>query len=547
MAKTKVDINSRDQRFRGFNLEDRAIGTRTSYAVVTYFHYKKQNFVDPSNVKEFQPSYDVEVGTIDADIAEITVSKSLNQASGTFGISLNPSKNWKSVLSPGDWVMIYFFNTYNPRQIIQDTKNCVLVGSIDRVSRSLARNEDEDKVQLRYNVSGRNFGKVFEEQDVWFDPYAISVAGGVGSSELDVWLQNAGLELAGSPNQLADSLIGIFLGDKGQTQQGVKDGISAWGIPPALASRFKSEATESPRFKDILKTEIATLPGYKAREQLTVNSNGSLWDMLERNSNGLINECYLEESRASDGSVSPTFFLKPRPLQTPFLEDFANKGSANLSLLGGAYQTLQDLAKNNYIEISQSEIKYEDLGKDDHARMNFYWLRFAQSAELGFEHVANLNKRTGIRNPVYSRESIQRHGLKRMDQSTDFCYLQQGAAIGAQYELWKAFMAQLWDMHSSNHLYDAGTIECTGVLEAELGKALIVRNARAGERKKIYFIEGYEHRWSLTDGWSTVFTLTHGQWQTDGKDIFIDASLDDFGSPDSMITSSYIAKTETER
>lgn len=548
MASNKQNsLGSRNQVFRGFEIGDRAIGTRTSYAVVNYFHYKKQNFVTPSNMADFKPSFDVETGIIDSDIAEVTVSKSIQQASATFSISLFPSKNWKQVLSAGDWVIIYFKNKYDPSQPdLTDTRDAVLIGSIDRISRSLARNEDEDKTQLRYNVSGRNFGKVFEEQDIWFDPYSTSTAGGL-DSELNVFLKQAGLEITGGPKKMIESLVGIFLGNGGDTAQGKKSGISAWGMPIPLVSKFVSSTSAHPKFFDILATDIPTLPGYKARDMITVESNGSLWDMVERNSNKLVNECFLEEVRQTDGTITPTLIVKPRPLQTPFFLDLAKAGGVDLGELKGAYQTLQDLAKTNFIELSQSEIKYEDLGKDDHSRMNFFWLRTPQASEHGFRYNANLNEKEKISNPVYSRESIQRHGLKRLDQQLDFCFAEKGNAVGVQKKIWQAFVCQMYDMHFANHLYDAGTIECTGVLEAELGKALIVLNAQPEEKKKVYFIEGYEHRWSLQDGWTTTFTLTHGQWLTDGKNIFIDATDDDFGQLDEALKNTYVAQTESER
>lgn len=563
MANVQGTIGNRDNVFRGFNVGNREIGTRTSHAVVTYFHYKKQNFVLPSNLSDFKPSFDTISGVIDSDIVEVSVSKSIQQASGNFSFSLLPSKNWKTVLSPGDWVMIYFFNKYSVGQEIPDSKNCVLLGSIDRVSRSLSRNEEEDKTQLRYNVSGRNFGKVFEEQDVWFDPYTNGPATSKTAfgSELDTFLNEAGLTLSGSPKQLIESLVGIFLGDGGDTGQGRKSGISGWGIPIALAAKFavadfktrdaldRNEPDKPKRFFNLLRTEIEDVPGFKDRETITVNSNGSLWDMVERNSNQLTNECYLEESRNSSGDVFPTLFLKPRPISTPFLEDlFANKDAkVKKDVLQGAHKTLQDLAKTNYVEISQAEVKYEDLGKDDHARMNFFWLKTPQAVEAKVNYRANLNETKGISNPVFSRESIQRHGLKRMEQTLEFCYVAKGSAIGVQTDLWKAFMVQLYDFHFANHLYDAGTIECTGVLEAELGKCLIIKEAQEGELPKIYFIEGYEHRWSFQSGWGTTFTLTHGQWLTTGKNIFIDLSDEDFGQLDKMISNTYKAQTETER
>lgn len=625
--------------FRGFPLADRAIATRTSYAKIVYYHYKKQNFGKPTNLRDGgEPFLGVEVGVIDNDIDSIQVSKSIQAASGTFEFSLLPSQNWKGVLSPGDWVLIYLFNEFQAEGEPQDTRNCLMIGNIDRVSRSLQRDEDEDKVSLRYRVAGRNFGKVFEETDLWYDPYAEQV------NTLDVALRNAGLEILGNPTDLVSNLVDIFLGSGGQTASGATSDLKPWRIPSLLAGKLGATIagvlnSNSPellsllgttvsgagsissedKFYDILKTDIQDeLPGFKAREMLTVDSNGSLWDMIKRNSNELVNEVYLEEVRNTDGTINPTLVLKPRPIQTPFFEDLFTVGEpprtppvekdvtyrikqgdtlgriakqygttvkeivklnpsitnpdliypnttivvkkekeipkkqkvedAKLSKLNGAYKSLQDLAKENFVEISQAEIKYEDIGKDDHSRMNLFWMRTPESREKNISHMANQGQPKTISNPVFVRESIQRHGLKRLDQVLEFCYAkEQGVTGSTEIELWKAFMAQLYDMHFANHLYDAGTLVCTGVLEAELGKALIVKSAQDQTPDKVYFIEGYQHEWRLREGWSTTFTVTHGQWKTEGKDIFIDIAPEDFGYPDILLANSYIAQTGVSR
>lgn len=640
--------------FRGFPLEARAVASRTSYAKVVYYHYIKQNFGKPTNLRDDAQDLTIESGVIDADIDSLQVSKSIQQASGTFEISVLPSRNWKAELSPGDWVMIYIYNEFQNNQEPLDTKNCVMIGNIDRVSRSLTRDEDEDKVTLRYRISGRNFGKVFEETDLWFDPYAEQV------NTLDVALRNAGLEILGNPTDLVNNLLDVFLGEGGKTASGQTSNLKPWRIPARLASTVNAEVAAgeqlrssldatrnfSPelasamglsvsdsltsstqkrdtdlgdKFFDLLAKDIQSeLPGFKAREMLTVDSNGSLWDMIKRNANELVNEVFLEEVRNADGTVRPTIVLKPRPIQTPFFESLFTIGEpprtppvekdvtyrikkgdtlsaiakrngttvkeivklnpsitnpdliypnttiivkkekeipkqqkvedAKLARLNDAYKSLQALAKENFVEVSQSEVKYEDLGKDDHSRMNLFWLRTPDTWEKNVSHMANQGQPKTISNPVFVRESIQRHGLKRLDQILDFCRVTgEGASGTTEVELWKAFMAQLYDMHFANHLYDAGTITCTGVLEAELGKALIIKAASPEGRDKVYFIEGYQHEWKLKDGWTTVFTITHGQWKTEGQDIFIDASPADFGYPDSLLTSSYVAQTEVPR
>jgi hypothetical protein len=540
----------------GFELGERVYGTRSSYATIVYFHYKKQNFGIPSNVGPVFPDSTITAvtrGVIEDDIQKLQISKSIESSSGTFNVTLLPSKNWKQFISPGDWVMIFLDDVqkdaskYYKENV--DTKNLVLVGSIDRVSRSVSKNEDTDRVELRYNISGRNFGKVFEETDIWFDPYQLQ-----NETLNRVILPNAGLELVGNPSKMCKQLINVFLGKGEQFSTGRTKDLGNWVIPKSLALMLGSKNTDKAKFFDVLNVKIEdNLPGFKQRQMITLNSNGGLHSMLKRCSNDLVNEIYYEEHRTKDG-VKPTVFLKPRPINTPFFESHCGSDAsakAALKKLNGKVKTLQKLADESFIEISPSEIIYENIGKDDHSRFNMFWLRPVNNLEHHFAYAADVNSQKSINNPTINIPSIERYGLKRFDQVLEFCHTtDKGGTASPEIELWKAFMVQVYDMHYANHLYEAGTIECTGVLEAELGKALIVKSQQAEVPDKVYFIEGYEHKWSFPNKWTTMFTVTHGQFkQANSSNIFIDVGVDwnvgptDFGLADKDVDLSFVAKT----
>ncbi len=554
--------NKLDQRHTpfAFPLSSRSsYGSRTSYASLVYYHYKKQNFGIPTNTNTggFTDNeiMGIQQGIIEEEISSLRISKSIEQPSSTFSVNLLPSRNWKQVLSPGDWVILYIQDDFQDKDRYKEgknnNKNMMLVGNIDRISRSLQKNEDDDKVELRYVISGRGFGKVFEETDVWYDPYAVQ-----RDTLNRVILAGAGFELVGSPDKMVDSLIDIFLGNGANLKTGRTNDLNNWRIPSALAKVFNA-GKDKAKFHDILKRNIqSNLPGYKARQMITLGSNGSLYDMMKRSSNELVNELYFEETRDNQGNVFPTVFLKPRPLNTPFFEThIGNDSSKKLMLekLNNSVKTLQKLSDENYLEIHPSEIIYEDMGKDDHSRFNLYWLRPINSVEHVFAYAANNNETQGFSNPTFLGPSIERHGLKRFDQILEFCHVngtgaeQDAASVGPEIALWKGFMLQLYDQNYANHLYETGTIECTGVLEAELGKALVILPTSQDAKKKIYFIEGYEHEWSFPNKWTTKFTLSHGQFK-DQQNIFIDiVHKGDFGQEDKDIDINYLAKTESQR
>lgn len=608
---TRTRLSDRTSPFGTFPITERSVASRTSYCSAVYFHYDKQNFGIPTNTKTDNEILEIESnptsatrGVIEEEIVSMNISKSIDQASGSFNLTLLPTRNWKRELSAGDWILIYMNDRYGNEDRYEgggarDTKNLLLIGNIDRVSRNLQKNEDDDKTELRYVVSGKNFGKVFEKTDIWFDPYANQI-----ETLNQIALVNAGFELQGSPAEMCNALVDTFLGGghvfRGTT--GRTPDFGNWQLPPELVQIFITPArtagaggpvltggpTVDNRFIDILSVEInENLPGFKVRQMLSLESNGSLHDLIKRCSNTLTNEHFYEEVRDSQGNVRPTLIVDSKPINTPFFEshfgqNFPGDRVAALQELNGTVRTLQELGTTNFLEISPEEIKFEDLGKDDHSKINMVWLKTTLEYEHVVNSLANVNKEIGIANPTFLRPSVQRDGLRRLDQTLEFCYVRgtNNATINnasRNVNLFKAFLAQLYDMHFANHLYDAGTIECTGVKEAELGKALVVlpiptqRNAL----RKVYYIEGYEHEWSFPNQWSTTFTVTHGQFLISNPEpitagpggptltnnidgdvvqsfaersrIFIDEAADDFGQDDELINNSYLGKTITEK
>lgn len=562
----KFDIKKRSAApFSQYDANRRSIASRTSSVTIYYYHWTKENFGTPSNVQpasalstNLSLAEAYQTGKIEGDVENCTISKNIEHPSATFSFDLFPTKNWKRELSPGDWILVYFNSSMTKDSevgvnIPTSTKNLVLVGNIDRIARVIQKDEETDTTTLRYKVSGRNFGKIFEQTDIWYDPYAVQV------KTLDVALRTSGLEITGNPDSQVNKIIDIFLGNGGQFKDKKTSPLKQWFLPKGLVSLFSSSAPDG-YFNNVLRREITkNLPGYKPRNMLTPESNGSLWDMIKRSCNDLVNEVYLEEVRKNDGTVVPTFVMKPRPFQTPFFNatsqdesQFGGEDAKIRKALKGAYKSLQEYSKESYVEILQSEVIYENLGRDDHSRINMLWF----NTTLNYQYILNSNSNLGsantISNPVFIRPSIMRHGLRRLDSLLEYCHSEIDSVSGASSnntELFKAFATQLYDMNYVNHLYEQGTIECTGVLEAELGKVLVIRGKKT-EPKKIYFIEGYEHKWQYPNMWTTIFTVSKGQFRHDNGvgalNIFIDASEGDFGYPDSSLDFTYIAKTNVK-
>jgi len=572
--------NRKNPTFGQFPISERLPASRTTYCRLVVFHYTRQNFGTASSIRNNlvgppvdESTFDINQFTIEEEIFSVTTSKSLDKPAGTFNISLFPTQNWKEKISPGDWVCIYFYNQLETGDSVNiDTRNLIMLGNVDRVSRNLNKNEDDDKIQLRYEVAGRNFGKAFEDMNIWFDPYANQ------ENILDVALRTAGLEFIGNPTKQVSQLLDVFMGPGASFSTGKTTPLRQFRIPKELSNLFgvanislvKDErgftleafeefaiSKDEPVLYDIINKNIEPgLPGFRARNVISAEDNGNLWENIQRASNDIVNEVYLEEVRQSDGSARPTIVLRPRPINTPFFdEQFGNEIEAK-DALNGKFKTLQNLADDevgSYVQISGGEILFENLGKDDHSRFNMFWILSNRAQQHLKSIYSNLRGRNIIGNPFVQRESVNRYGLKKFHKVYEFDMVSSTSVKGGEpqsaVKLFKAFMVQLYDQNFANHLYETGTIETTGVLEAELGKALrILPDKGASTPERIFYIQGYEHEWKFQNTWRTTFSVTHGQFKTDDSNIFIDVIDDnrDFGKQDSDFDSTYIAKTETK-
>jgi len=300
-----TDLDRREFAFKGYPLGRRTASTTTSFARLKVWHYTKQNFGTPSNVRgSFSSStiYDVVEDEYENDLFSVKINKEIGRPSATFDVVLFPTQNWKKFIAPGDWIEISLFNRRTKSENTFSTKNVVLLGNVDRVSRSLQRNENDDKVELRYRISGRNFGKVLEETDIWFDPYTLQ------AKTADTILRQAGIPLQGSPDKMFGKVLDVFLGKGIITPKGSTGELKQWRMPWPVINRFDTSSIGT-KLDNILQRNIESgLPGYRTRVMLNSENNGNLWEQLEQASNKLINEVIVEESRDGDG-VKPSITL----------------------------------------------------------------------------------------------------------------------------------------------------------------------------------------------------------------------------------------------
>ena len=115
---------------------------------------KVYHYIDETSLK-------VEIFEID-DLLSINTSKDMSYPSGMFTLKLAPSKNWKKKIKNGDWLEIFFSN--------DGEKRLKFLGNVDRVSRTREVDAKTGAMSVRYMIFGRNFGKVFEKTNIYYNP-----------------------------------------------------------------------------------------------------------------------------------------------------------------------------------------------------------------------------------------------------------------------------------------------------------------------------------------------------------------------------------------
>lgn len=536
----------------------RTISSTTSFARVVYFHYVKQAFIPSTNERPISNKFaalNTSVNFIEDAIESIEINKSMSAPSGTFDITLMPTQNWKQEISPGDWLVIYLYNENTKFSF--ENNNIAMIGNVDRVSRTKQKDENTDKTIVRYHVSGRDFGKVFEETDIFANPY---IAQSADVNLLNSTLFSHGLFLEGGPSDLVSKIIDVFLSPVGAKLSGVtSDGnasskpLGQWELPKPLLGLLGGLSS----FHDVLDNSIEPdLPGYTRRSSLTPDSSVGLWSYMMRSSNEAINEMWVDLKRNTDGSVNPSVFLRPRP-SSVFFED--SPGG-----LDGHFHSLVDLVNDGeFIEVSEDDIYYSNLGRDEHNYANMIWLRASmldgETAKSQYDNVCTRPGQIGL--PMYGQENIMRGGLKKANIDLLFSYAKAGSATNA-VTLYKSFIAYLYDVRAYNRLYETGTVEGRGDIKARCGLVLRVLSENppvsgieslklssvANEEvpAKLYYTEGYKHSWKFPGMWTTTYSVTQGQYE-DEKNPFIDLDNDDFGRFDKDFDQTNLIKTNVPR
>lgn len=461
------------------------IKTINSRCEVKIYSYKKKVLGDGQDVDEGE-LLDAEVFEIKGEensVIAFDYNKSFGAPSGTFNLTLAPNKNWLNVVRPGDWITVSLSQAGDKDRVVR------CIGNVDRVSQSENVQEGGGR-SVTFNVSGRDFGKVFEKYSVWFNIYDETYV----TQSVLLGKQGA-LAIKGTSKDIISQLISLFLGGKLEGQ--LQKQLDAFRIPSQLSQDMDANGK---KFADILELKLDDVPGYKGLP-VEYLKTGTLWDLCKGYGNLVVNELFLEHVKI-DKKVKPAIFLRIYP--------FTQKGFSIPSEVSAA-TFFEDLEA---VEITGNEILDSNIGTADHESFNVFLLSGSVSSERNVqEAILGLDPDF----PFVNVASVRRNGMYAYIQSTPFVATTDTAYSPAILKGWNLLIKH-WFLEAMN--LEAGQFTIIGNSEVRLGKRLFVKDGQLHKNKHFY-IEGYQDSWSYPGIWTQTINVSRGKVQNNGQSSLV--------------------------
>jgi hypothetical protein len=273
---------------------------------------------------------------------------------------------------------------------------------------------------------------------------------------------------------------------------------------------------------------------------------GSLWDMLQTFSNGVLNELWVDLAPSAYNpfavsGLKPTLWLRERKFPT-FLE-----GSAKYAQL-----TTWKLPRN--------VVRARQVAKGGAASRFNYWLLYPQgfgsfSLEAFVQQGIGKAGQLGV-NPIFDEMSIRKHGLRRWVQTTPFIPWSARADEDAGWRLGlngsmpatlatlvlSEWITKIHDWYSIAPKQLSGKITTTRVLpEVRIGHRVVEETENGNIT---YYVEGVDHTWQYPGTGQTNITVTRGEYDTS---LLLAEQYTGVNSPTAVAEALYLAALEATK
>jgi hypothetical protein len=449
-------------------------------------------------------------------LTSMSFTKSLGDATGNFSLTLPNDRDWKQILHPGVWGVVYMSQddaltipqdndvpSLTALTLQQDKVRGILY--IDRVAPSAHVGEERGEYDVEFIVSGRDFGVVYVENEIFFNRLLYEgkiqeAAAGqlrISGTRNTADLLNVLHEVFFSPDELGISLQG------GANLQ--KDIPLQWMLPQNLFTILGLQTRNGQSYygsipRSQLLNFSPTLCSFPVDNPMT-QINGKAWDRLKSFSIEPFHELFTE----TNDNGQPNLIFRYIPWKT-------TKNSA--TTLGKLDSYVKRMASEvAQVPIDSIDIIDFDIGEENHNRYNYFLTVIDSSLYSANDTVATLadiTPQTGF--PRIQSNSIKRYGLRLMYTTVNALFqLGSERADSDLLRLHNELMLEYWN----NAVFmESGTIDIIGRNDVKVGKVLQVADYVPYNGGKVFYIEGYTDHFTVDDKgaglWTQSLTVTRG-------------------------------------
>jgi hypothetical protein len=449
------------------------IRSTTPDAYIVFFPY-----VQPRTEmgKPFETNLlDTEPLLVRSELIAVSTQKSKGGA-GSWNCTIAPSKNFKALIQPGSWCMIYMSNELLTSDESDTSGNALdsglkMMGIVKSVRAVEAVDPNSGTRTFRFELSGDDFHSVFESQ-VYVNP-ELRPPGGANSSPIidsEVYFKKP-FETALSPADMSTFLIETLLGKREGLGNGILDagGGKAGGVyavPPKVAARLTGAAADGDLFVNLLNFKMQKDLYGSVTFQPQLSSLFTLWSMLESFSHKVLNEIYTDlQPKEINGKLVlvPTIIHRCIPFTSrDFKPTHQGKDYSIPTLTIEPKKEDAETFLFTSRQVGEDEIFAINYGKSDAERFNFFFVSNNYAAERGLSAVSMaslLSDDTSpiSQNPLGDPNSVARNGLRPFITSSNYLQNDNDAFIACNLVV--------RDMWHEAYKYENGQMSLIGTRE----------------------------------------------------------------------------------
>ena len=438
-------------------------------------------------------------------IVSVQTQKSLGSASGSFTVAVKASQTAENLFEyvvDDDWVDIVLYK--------HDEGWHVMRGLVDEIGRDRVATGNGTTVES-FVINGRDFGKIWELTPIWFSPMANDIVTQAVSGRVFDWVPLT------SPGGAPISFLRDFL-----EELSTFDGPN-WELPVGIPGTLPISLINNVDFGEDIQGNSKWYQDIPPKTQFNLNAlnpNGMVWQLAREYSDAQFTEMYVDmlpggdpfsDDIANGTSLQPidmkmTVVLRDKPF--PVLQ----------SSVPGWIPTWDDLPVQT---VQRQEILSDNVSKSGYERYN----AFFAAPRLLQEAMGSYALETQA--ALVDKESIKRHGLRRMDVQSN---VQPGGTTLIDAKLMAEWQRNLLrDWYCLNPYMLSGTFGLGhGRPDLKIGCRMRipgqVKELTGIEADEQYYIESVGNSWQAGTGMRTTVGVTRG-WIGDDADYIAELLL----------------------